>query len=393
MKTIFGLKTETLLAAGFPVLFTLAQPSFVMAQAPATISVHGHVTDPGGNPVRTGEVRLTTDKTSAEKDRKYQFTFPLDGNGDFKGTDITPGDYLAIVVVNGKTPDFQPFVVKAGEDRTLNFDMTRAEYLKALSPEERAAIEENKKKNAGVKAENVKIANINQALGEARANIKAGKSDDAIKAMQDLIQQKPDESILYATLGEAQLASANVDAKAARAAKTSPSDPAILQKYSDAAASYQKAIELNAASKKPNPETASISYLNIGEAYGKSGKTKEASEAYENAVKANPPAAASAYYNEAATFYNAQKLDEALAAADKAIAADPKRADAYYIKAQALIPKATVDAKTQKIVAPPGCIEAYQDYLEIAPTGIHAAEIKELLTNLGQPIKNSFKKK
>ncbi len=393
MKTIFGLKLETLFAAGLPVLFTLAQPSFVMAQAPATISVHGHVTDPGGNPVRTGEVRLTTDKTSAEKDRKYQFTFPLDGNGDFKGTDIAPGDYLAIVVVNGKTPDFQPFVVKAGEDRTLNFDMTRPEYLKALSPEERTAIEENKKKNAGVRVENAKIANINQALGEARANIKAGKSDEAIKAMQDLIQQKPDESILYATLGEAQLASANVDAKAARAAKTSPSDPAILQKYSDAAASYQKAIDLNAASKKPNPETASISYLNIGEAYGKSGKTKEASEAYENAVKANPPAAASAYYNEAATFYNAQKLDEALAAADKAIAADPKRADAYYIKAQSLIPKATVDAKTQKIVAPPGCIEAYQDYLEIAPTGSHAAEIKELLTNLGQPIKNSFRKK
>ena len=37
---------------------------------------------------------------------------------------------------------------------------------------------------------------------------------------------------------------------------------------------------------------------------------------------------------------------DAAAAADKAIAADPKRADAYYIKGQALIPKATVDAKT-----------------------------------------------
>ncbi len=69
---------------------------------------------------------------------------------------------------------------------------------------------------------------------------------------------------------------------------------------------------------------------------------------------------------------NAGKLPEAGAAADKAIAADPKKADAYYIKGQSLIPGATVDAKTQKVVAPPGCVEAYQQYLELAPDGPHA---------------------
>jgi len=63
-------------------------------------------------------------------------------------------------------------------------------------------------------------------------------------------------------------------------------------------------------------------------------------------------------------------MDESAAAADKAIAADSQRADAYYIKAQALIPKATVDSKTQKIVAPPGTVEAYEAYLALAPTGV-----------------------
>ncbi len=104
-----------------------------------------------------------------------------------------------------------------------------------------------------------------------------------------------------------------------------------------------------------------------------------------------PASAGTTYYNEAANFFNAGKLDEAASAADKAIATDPKRADAYYIKGQALIPKATLDAKTNKFVRPPGCLEAYQQYLELDSDGPHAAEVKELLANLGQPVKNSFK--
>lgn len=389
LETLLALGTRNVLIAAASTM-AFVQPAFVMAQAaPATI--HGKVTDPAGNVLRRGEIKLSTDKAGAEKDRKYQFTFPIDGEGNFKGPGITPGDYIAFVSVDGKTPDYLPVLLKAGEDRTLDFDMTRAEYMKALTPEARAAIEANKKNNAGVTAENAKIANINQALAEARANVKAGKPDDAVKSMQELTQQRPTEAVLWATLAEAQLASGDVAMKAARTAKTSLTDSAILQKYSDAATSYQKAIETNAASKKPNPEIASASYMNMGQAFGKSGKTKEANDAYESAIKASPTAAGTAYYNEAAVFYNAGKLDEAGAAADKAIAADPKRAEAYYIKGQSLIPKASIDPKTQKIQAPPGCVEAYQSYLELAPEGAHAADVKGILMGIGATVKSSYK--
>ena len=104
-----------------------------------------------------------------------------------------------------------------------------------------------------------------------------------------------------------------------------------------------------------------------------------------------PANAAMYYFNEAATLYNAGKLPEAEAAADKAIAADPKKADAYYIKGQALIPQATVDPKTQKIVAPPGCVEAYQTYLELAPDGPHAADVKGILEGIGAQVKSTYK--
>ena len=74
-----------------------------------------------------------------------------------------------------------------------------------------------------------------------------------------------------------------------------------------------------------------------------------------------------------------------------AIAADPNRADAYYIKGQALIQKVTVDPKTQKVIAPPGCADAYQKYLELAPDGPHANEVKEILTGIGEKVKSTYK--
>jgi tetratricopeptide (TPR) repeat protein len=363
-------------------------------EAQANVKLHGHVNNAVGQPIKVGDVKLTTDKTAAAKDRTYKYSFPLDSNGDFKGADIAPGDYVAIVMVDGKSVDFQDVTLKTSDDKTLDFDMTRAEYIKALSPEERANIEEYKKKNAAVSTDNQKIANINKTLLQAREDEKNGKADVAVKELQPLVELKPDEPILWASLGEAQLKEGDMGTAAARAAKTPTNDPAILKMYTDAATSYQKAIDLNATAKKPGtPENLASFYLNLGQALSKSGKLTEAAAAYDMCAKTAPAMAGTAYYNESVVFYqaNPQKLPEAAAAAEKAIAADPKKADAYYIKAQALIPGATADPKTGKFILPPGCLEAYQEYLELSPEGAHAAEVKDLLNNLGQPVKNSFK--
>lgn len=385
MKKLLG--SMTLVAA------MVATTSAAMGQSAATgAKLHGHITNPAGATIKGGDVRLTTDKyATSAKDRVYKYSLPIDANGDYKGADILPGDYLAVVEVDKKVIDFQNVTLKVSDDKTIDFDMTRAEYLKAMTPEERAALEEYKKKNAAVSADNAKIANINKTLLQAREDEKNGKADEAVKALQNLVTVKADEAVLWASLGEAQLASGDAAVKAARAAKTSTTDPAILQTYSDAATSYQKAIDLNAASKKPSPENLSAYYLNLGQSFAKGGKLPEAGAAYEKAASTSPTMAGSAYYNEAVVFYQASKLPEAQAAAEKAIEADPKRADAYYIKGQALIPGATADAKTGKFVLPAGCLEAYQEYLALAPEGPHAGEVKELLNGLGQPVVNSFK--
>jgi tetratricopeptide (TPR) repeat protein len=335
---------------------------------------------------------VSNDFTSQAADRKYQYKVPIDTNGDYKVTGIKPDKYIVFVFQDDKSLDFNDGVIlTSGADKVVNFDMSRPDYLAKMSPEDRKALEEYKKKNAEVVANNAKVQSLNAMLTQARADNKAGNYDSAIKAMQDATAAKPDEGILWITLGDSQLGSADAAAKAAKAAGTSPTDPAIVQKYNDAATSYKKGIDLNAASKKPSPEAAAAGYNQLGQTYGKLGNAKDSADAYEMAAKAMPSNAAMYYFNEAATLYNAGKLPEAEAAADKAIAADPKKAEAYYIKGQALITQATVDPKTQKITAPPGCVEAYQTYLELAPDGPHAADVKGILDGIGAQVKSSFK--
>jgi tetratricopeptide (TPR) repeat protein len=415
MKRI-GLKTTntgrigSTLAAALLVVLGVMQPNRSMAQMSApssasptqsnqpkdapsgTASIHGKVLNAAGIPITKGEIRLTTDRSAAPADRKYPYTFPIDQNGQYTGTGIAPGNYVVIVFQNNQSVDFNESVSLSNkEDKLVDFDMSRPEYIAKMTPEEKKALEEYKKKNAEIVANNSKISNLNALLTQARADMKAGNYDPAVTGMLQATAAKPDEGILWITLADAQAGSADNAVKAAKAAGTPTNDPAIVQKYNDAVANYKKGIDLNAASKKPNAQVAATAYNQLGGAYAKLGDVKSASDAYESAAKTLPADAGMYYYNEAATMYNAGKLTEAQVAADKSIAADPKRADAYFIKGQALIPQATVDPKTQKITAPPGCVAAYQKYLELAPDGPHAADVKGILEGIGEQVKSTYK--
>ncbi len=384
------LQFAVLLAALVTILAVSPAATLWAQEAPA--SIHGHINNAAGVPIKDGVVKLTTDHSSDPKTLKFAYTFPGDANGDYKGTGIAPKSYTVVVMVGDIIADYFPDVVfKAGEDKLVDFDMTRKEFIDKMTPEQKKQLEEYKKNAAAAIAGNAKIANLNAALKQARDDNKAGNYDAAVTSMTQATQQAPDQPILWVTLGDAQLGAADKAQKAAKTAGQSTTDAAIVQKYTDAIASYQKAVDLNAASKKPSPETAAAAYNQIGQAYGRSGNAKGASDAYDNAAKAEPAKAGMYMFNEAATLYNAGKMDEAAAAADKAIAADPNKAEAYYIKGQALIQKVTVDPKTQKVVAPPGCADAYQKYLELAPDGPHAAEVTQILTGIGEKVRSNYK--
>jgi tetratricopeptide (TPR) repeat protein len=185
-------------------------------------------------------------------------------------------------------------------------------------------------------------------------------------------QAKPDAGVLWVELGVAQKG---------------------LKKYDDAVTSLKKAVELEAASKKPNPEIQAAANDALGEVYATQGKVPEAQAAYDAAVQADPKGAAVHYTNEAIMMDRANQIDATVAAADKAIAADPTKAIAYYLKGKALINKASVDPKTGKIVAPPGCAEAYQKYLQLAPDGQFSADAKAVLAEMSTTVTSSYKGK
>jgi tetratricopeptide (TPR) repeat protein len=381
---IFGMKVAAVVV-GVLGLAVLASPSRMLAQA----SIHGHVQNPVGQALSSGEVRLTTSDNPGAPNLSFSYTFPIDASGDYKGTGIKPGTYFAIVYQETKHLDFIQVKLAAGEDKAVDFDMSRKEYLDKMTPDERAQVEEFKKKNAAVIAANTKIQGLNEMLVAAQAATKAGNYDVAIKDMTDATTQRPTEPILWATLGDAQLGQADAAAKAAHTAKKA--DASVPDKYAAAATSYEKALSLNAAAAKPNPKIAGEINNQLGLVYSKTGKVKEAAAAFDAAAAADPSTASMYYYNEAASLLNANDADGAAAAADKTIAVDPTKADAYYIKGQALVQKATVDPKTGKVTAPPDCVAAYQKYLELAPTGAHAEEVKGILEGIGEPIKQTYK--
>src|SRR5262249_8998270 len=118
-----------------------------------------------------------------------------------------------------------------------------------------------------------------------------------------------------------------------------------------------------------------------GNAYLKLRKNKEAVDAYTKAASYDPNPG-TAYFNLCATQYKTGNVDGALDACGKAIAADPSKADAYFIKGSLLVGASKTDA-SGKVIAAPGAAEALKRYLELAPNGAHAKDVKELLAFIG----------
>ena len=348
----------------------LLVPATARLHAQETGKIHGHVQDPAGTSMKGGTVSLSND---GGKTAKYSFT--TDANGDYKGDGIAAGTYT-VIYRNPDTPpdkvvdEFSDVKIPAGADITQDFDMTRAEYLAKMTPEQRKLMEEVKAKNAEVLKENSQIKNLNADLLKAREDNKDKNYTEADSLMTRDTGAKPDAAVLWVELGIAQKGE---------------------KKYTDAATSLQKAIDLDKASKKPNPDLQAVAGDNLGEALALAGKIPEAQAAYDAAAQVDPKSAGIRYGNEAIIMDRVGNVDATVAAADKAIAADPSKPIPYYLKGKALINKATVDPKTNKIVAPPGCAEAYQKYLELAPDGPFANDAKSVLAEMGTTVKSTYK--
>ena len=287
-----------------------------------------------------------------------------------------------------------------GADLKQDIDMSRKEYIDQLSPEQKKQLDELRKKNSEAMKANEVIKHINADLGTSIQDLKdsdsareaatktlgatASKADlDAKEAeiktekytdietmmLRDTVA-KPDASILWARLGQAETG---------------------LKKFEQAETAFKKALEVDTAAKKQDLNVQGLAQAGLGEIYARTGKVPEANAAYDAAAKLDPTRASMYYKNEAVIFMMANNADGQAAAAQKAIDADPKQPIPYYLKGNALIQKTTLDEKTKKLVAPPGCLEAYQKYLDLQPNGLYAAEVKGILSGFSTTVDNTYK--
>jgi len=373
-----------------------------LAQTP-TGKIHGHVTNPSGAPQTEGSVSLSTDSGRTSK-----YTYPLDANGDYKG-DANPGTYTVVFRQPDTPPDkmvdsFDNIKIVAGQDVDQDIDMSRKAFIDKLPKDQQDKLAEMKKHNSEALKANEIIKKVNadiqtvaqdikdadaaaatakSTLGAAAAKadidakvaeIKTAKYTEVESLMTKDTALKPDASILWAELGQAQTG---------------------LKEYDPALVSFKKSIDLEnalqAAGKKTNPAIQGLAEAGIGEIYARTSKVQEAMDAYDAAVKVNPSQGAFYLTNETKIFYSTSQTDAQVAAADKAIALDPNQAVLYYLKGNGLVQKTTMDPKTNKLVAPPGCLEAYQKYLQLDPNGAYAADVKGILAGFSQTIDNTYK--
>ncbi len=390
----------------FAVLPALAQttptaPENAQTLAPigAAGKIHGHVTNPTGASQKDGAVSLSTDGGHTSK-----YTFPVNPDGDYSGQ-APAGTYTLLFRQADTPPDkvvdsFDGIKIVAGQDTQQDVDMSRKAFIDKLPPEQQKQLEELRAHNSEAMKANEVIKGLNadlrvvvqdikdadaahatalQTLGASAAKadvdakeqeIKTAKYTEIETLMLRDTQAKPDASVLWAQLGQGQLG---------------------LKKYDDAETTFKKVLELEAASKKPSLAIQGLADSGLGEVYARTGKTQQASDAYDAAAKANPSLAAFYLRNEAVIFFQTNQPDAQVVAADKAIALDPTQPVLYYLKGNGLVGKTTMDDKTHKLVAPPGCMEAYQKYLQLAPDGLYAGEVKGILAGFNQSVDTSYK--
>jgi len=264
-------------------------------------------------------------------------------------------------------------------DFDLKKEQTGAAQGQGLTPEQAKARAEAVAKAEGEKKT---VGTLNDKLKAASAASDAGDFETAIAALNEANQIDSTRDLIWFKLGDAY-----------RMSGPKQTDPAEKQKRLDSAVgAYQKAVDIKKSTtndKDPNAaKNLAAYYNNLADAYYKAKKIDDAVKTYEMAAQIDPSSVAQSYFNIGAVYTNSGKPDEANAAFDKCIAADPTRAEAYYQKGLNLLGKATLQG--DKTVAPPGTAEAFQKYLEVAPTGPNADSAKALLASLGSTVETSF---
>lgn len=156
----------------------------------------------------------------------------------------------------------------------------------------------------------------------------------------------------------------------------------------DKARQYDKAVETYQKAITAGPSDAELHNL-LGTVYARTNKVSEAKEEFKKSAELNPAGASRAYFNLGVVMYNGGKMDEAAEALKKATDIDANYADAFFYQGMALMGKATMQG--DKMVVPPGTVEALQTYLKLQPSGTNAPTAQQLIQTIQSQVQTEMK--
>ncbi len=398
------MKTRTMHALMAVILFTFAASA---AWGQATLArAEGKVRD-GSKPLADVQVVLTY------QDNGRTFKAKTDKSGAFSLIGLPRGMYtIEVFTASGdaifreKTHAIQG---EGGAVEKLDLDISGPGGAGA------GQAKVSKEEVERIKAENAKATSLNALISQYNAAQAAQNWKEAEPLLKQMIAADPNNWRFYQALGTTQfsqgdyyqnLASGKIKPPENDTRKPEEYTELSQSEYRDATGSFDKGIQLaqgvlsGATPKDPNkPETdpakakAGIGQMlgAEGNAYLKLKKTPEAIAAFTKAAEMDPNPGV-AFFNLCATQYNMGNTEGALAACDKAIAADPNKADAYFIKGSLMMQSSSMD-KDNKIKAPAGTAETLNKYLELAPDGPHANDVKQMLEYIGSKVETTYKTK
>jgi tetratricopeptide (TPR) repeat protein len=288
--------------------------------------VRGKVVDAQGAPVEGAKVTISAKSVKNAREVK------TNKKGEFVQVGLFPGDYT-ITAEKEQLKATQDTKVSIGDNPPLEFRLAPA---------------------AGGNAEMAaKAAALQKLFEEGVEFSKAGKFDESIGKFNEALVQLPNCADCYYNIGFA-----NSQKKDWAAAETA----------------FKKAIELKA--------DHCAAWAGLANVYNIQNKTDLALEATgKSSSCGGAPGAtgggadANGLYNQGVILWNAQKFDLAKEKFDAATKADPKFAQAWY-----LLGKANINLNDFA-----GAVTAFEGYLQAAPTGEHAEEVKKNIEQL-QPL-------
>ena len=316
------------------------------------------------------------------KDTGQVLETKTDKNGQWLMSGMRIGLWTLTLKIKGQVAHERPIMVRSGNNEkvVVNFK----DLMAKQSAEEIAA--RKKQEEEGQKFEGMK------------AHFDAGRTslDQAINTRNEMLKlPAADRGPLAEKMSQASTTAVTEFEAAKQAAPESDPNLHIVmsnlgQAY-DIAGRYEESVGAFAKAVELKPDVAGY-YQYLGTAQARAGKVTEAMTTCEKAstlpnaggAADTTSVTAACYANVGIILQNSGKMKDSIEPLKKATTMNPKNADNWFLLGRGLVNamEYKTEGGTMKTIIQPGTAEAYQKYLELAPTGRFAQDAKDGLAML-----------